>query len=77
MEARYQDGFDDRATDGLVCSLQKPTEVPYLTGAGRTVLAYADEFMTNHLSIDDGTLDRVCAITWKEGNGDDQRPPSR
>lgn len=60
MAVRYQDGFDDGATDDLVCSLQKPAEAPYLTGAERAVLAYADGFMTNHLSVDDATLDRVC-----------------
>jgi alkylhydroperoxidase family enzyme len=56
MALRYE---PDLVDEELVCSLERPAELPGLTDAERAALDYADRFATNHLSIDDGVRDRL------------------
>jgi alkylhydroperoxidase family enzyme len=58
MALRYQ---PDLVDEDLVCSLERPAELPGLTDAERAALDYADRFATNHLSIDDGVRERLRA----------------
>lgn len=54
MAVRYSTEVTD---EGLVCSLEKPTEAPDLTDAERAALRFADLFATDHLAIDDAVYD--------------------
>lgn len=56
MAIRYADGLDDGLTEDLVCSLEKPSEAPDLTGAEKAALAFADAMATDHLSVSDETF---------------------
>jgi hypothetical protein len=53
MAIRYRKAVDAGVTENLVCSLEKPMEVPNLTLAEKPALAYADRFATDHYSIND------------------------
>jgi len=57
MSVRYQAGVDDGVDEALVCSLEKPAEADALTSAEKSALQFADRFATDHLSIDDATID--------------------
>jgi alkylhydroperoxidase family enzyme len=56
MAARYEPELVD---ESLVCSLEQPAQAADLTDAERAALHFADLFATDHLSIDDGTLDEL------------------
>ncbi|WP_172165996.1 carboxymuconolactone decarboxylase family protein [Pseudonocardia broussonetiae] len=57
MAVRYADGAADGVDEGLVCQLATPDESPDLTPAERAALRFADRLATDHLSIDDATID--------------------
>jgi AhpD family alkylhydroperoxidase len=57
MAVRYEEGARDGVTEALVCSLERPQEAEGLTDAERAAIAFADRFATDHLSIDDATID--------------------
>jgi AhpD family alkylhydroperoxidase len=59
MAIRYRSAVDDGLTEGLVCSLEKPSEAPDLNDAEKAALAYADQSATDHFSIDDSTYDKL------------------
>jgi AhpD family alkylhydroperoxidase len=59
MAMRYQSAVEDGVTEGLVCSLEKPQEATDLSPAEKAALAYADQFSTNHFSIDEQTFDTL------------------
>ncbi len=61
MAIRYQSAVADGVDEGLVCSLERPSEAPDLTAAEKAALDYADRFANNHLSIDDATYDGLRA----------------
>jgi|SRR4051794_22442231 len=56
MALRYE---PDLVDEDLVCSLERPAELPGLTDAEREALDFADRFATNHLSIDDAVRARL------------------
>jgi alkylhydroperoxidase family enzyme len=56
MAIRYSTGAEDGVDEGLVCSLEKPSEAPGLTDAEKAALDFADRFATDHLSITDATF---------------------
>jgi AhpD family alkylhydroperoxidase len=57
MAVRYEEGARDGVTEALVCSLERPQDAEGLTDAERAAIAFADRFATDHLSIDDATID--------------------
>ena len=57
MAMRFGPALEDGLTEDLVCSLEKPVEAPDLTDAEKAALYYADLAATNHLAIDDETID--------------------
>src|SRR6185436_18798849 len=57
MAVLYEEGARDGLTEALVCSLEKPQEADDLSDAERAAIAFADRFATDHLSIDDETID--------------------
>jgi alkylhydroperoxidase family enzyme len=59
MAMRFEPALEDGLTEDLVCSLEKPVEAPDLTDAEKAALQYADHFATNHLAIDDATIDNL------------------
>jgi len=59
MAIRYRDTAGQGIDEGLVCSLEKPTEASGLTDGERAALAYADLFASDHLAIDDSTYDNL------------------
>jgi alkylhydroperoxidase family enzyme len=56
MAIRYSTGAEDGVDEGLVCSLEKPSEAPGLTASEKAALDFADRFATDHLSITDATF---------------------
>jgi AhpD family alkylhydroperoxidase len=56
MAIRYQSALDDGLTEGMVCSLEKPSDAPDLNDAEKAALAYADISSTDHFSIDERTF---------------------
>jgi AhpD family alkylhydroperoxidase len=52
MSMRYSDAVDDGLTEAVVCSLERPQEASDMTAAEKAAVAYADQFATDHLSID-------------------------
>ena len=56
MSIRYGAALDDGLSEGMVCSLEKPAEDPGLSAAEKAMLAFADRFATDHLSIDAAML---------------------
>ena len=59
MSIRYGAALDDGLSGAAVCSLEKPEEAPELSAAEKAVLAFADRFATDHLSIDAALIDRL------------------
>ena len=59
MAIRYRKAVDAGVTEDLVCSLKKPMEAPNLTSAEKAALKYADQFATDHYSIDDMVFDNL------------------
>ena len=59
MAMRCEPALEDGLTEDMVCSLERPAEAPDLTAAEKAALAYADKFATNHLAIDDETIDNL------------------
>lgn len=59
MAIRYRTAVDDGLTEGMVCSLEKPSEAPDLSHAEKAALAYADISATDHFSITDETFDKL------------------
>lgn len=57
MAVRFTSGIAAGVTEEIVCSLDKPDEVPDLTPAERSALRYADLMATDHFSIDDRVFD--------------------
>jgi AhpD family alkylhydroperoxidase len=57
MAMRTEAALADGLTEDLVCSLEKPLEAPDLTAAEKAALHYADLAATNHLAIDERTMD--------------------
>jgi AhpD family alkylhydroperoxidase len=60
MAIRYQSAVDDGLTEGMVCSLQKPSEAPDLTDAEKSAIFYADLSANDHFSINDETFSDLC-----------------
>src|ERR1700759_1011617 len=56
MALRYQPDLID---EDLVCSLERPAEMPGLTDAERAALDFADRFATHHRSSDDAVRARL------------------
>lgn len=56
MSIRYAAARDEGVTEGLVCSLERPSEAADLTDAERAALRFADLFATDHLAIDDAVF---------------------
>lgn len=59
MAMRFEPALQDGLTEDMVCSLEKPVEAPDLTDAEKAALQYADHFATNHLAINDATIDNL------------------
>ncbi len=57
MSVRYAPALEDGLTEQLVCSLERPEEAPDLTDAERAAVLFADLFATDHLAIDDATVE--------------------
>ncbi|MBV1690885.1 carboxymuconolactone decarboxylase family protein [Novosphingobium sp. G106] len=57
MAMRCEPALEDGLTEDLVCSLERPVEAPDLTEAEKAALQFADAFATNHLAIDDETIE--------------------
>lgn len=59
MAMRFQSALEDGVTEDLVCSLERPAEAADLTDREKAALAYADQFATNHFTVNDETFDRL------------------
>jgi alkylhydroperoxidase family enzyme len=59
MAMRTEASLEDGLTEDLVCSLEKPMEAPDLSDAEKAALRFADLFATNHLAINDETVDEL------------------
>jgi AhpD family alkylhydroperoxidase len=59
MAIRYQDGLDDGVTEDLVCQLADPPGATDLTNEEKSAIAFADMLASNHLAIDDQTIDEL------------------
>lgn len=57
MAIRYQDGLDDGVTEDLVCQLVDPPSSAGLSEREKAALRFADLLASNHLAIDDSTID--------------------
>jgi AhpD family alkylhydroperoxidase len=59
MAMRREVALEDGLTEDLVCSLEQPAEAPDLTEADKAAIAFADAFATDHLAIDDATIENL------------------
>lgn len=59
MAIRMEDGMADGLTESIVCSLEKPEEVPDLDDRERLALRYADLVALNHFAIGDEFFDEL------------------
>lgn len=59
MAIRYADAVEGGVSEDLVCSLEKPAEAPDLTDGERAALRFADLLASDHLSIDDSTIEAL------------------
>jgi alkylhydroperoxidase family enzyme len=59
MSVRYASAVEDGLTEDMVCSLEKPLESPDLSDAEKAAIHYADLAASNHLAINDDTINNL------------------
>jgi AhpD family alkylhydroperoxidase len=59
MAIRYSDALADGLDEGLVCSLERPSEAEDFTDAEKVAIHYGELFATDHLSIDEGIHEQL------------------